>query len=158
MLYDAKQIRTANMLPDRSADIEFLEPTITKQSFADECDINNIVASNASFKPLTPEEYAQLNFADLGDGLDFQYHQNYMAEATSAFNRLPANERERFENDPARFLDFFSKPENTEEAIALGYATRRPMPPSEQLSEEEPDMIPNPNKKTPKKPAEQAVE
>jgi phage internal scaffolding protein len=133
-LYDPSMIRTSNMIPLRDTDVEFIEPTLTKQSFLEETDINNIVASNASFAPLTPEEYSKLNFADLGDGLDFQTNQNYIAQAQTAFFSLPATVRERFANNPSNLLDFVQNPANLEEAIALGIATRRPQASSEPLS------------------------
>lgn len=128
-LFEPKHIRTGNMQSDRSSDIHFDPeelPSLTQQQFRDECDINNIVNyhhDNGFFPRINP---LPGQFSDLGDGLDFKAHHDYMAEALSAFNSLPAKLRDRFEHDPAKLLDFVSDPKNQDEAIELGLATRRP--------------------------------
>jgi phage internal scaffolding protein len=50
------------------------------------------------------------------------YHemQNVIADANSAFASLPATVRARFENDPAKYIEFVSDENNLEEARELG--------------------------------------
>jgi len=134
VLYSA--IRTPNMVSDRSADMVFDESytpdggvtypamSVTKQAFAQECDINYILKNNAMLAPLTPEEYSKFNFLDLGTSIDYHLAKNYLIEAENAFMSLDANIRARFENSPAQFLDFVQNPSNQEELIRMGLATR----------------------------------
>lgn len=144
-LYDPAEIRTLNMGSSRSSDLVCPEEEgLTQQQFADETDINNIVKRDLNGQPI-PINEATPQFADFGDATDYQTHQNYIAEANSAFFSLPAETRYRFKNDPAELLDFVQNPANQEEAIALGLATRRPEAPP---VEDEPEFIPNPKKST----------
>lgn len=136
--YSPSQIRTPNMLPDRSADvhldperaeklpdgtIHYPDASQTRQAFAQECDINYILKNNALVAPLTPEQYSRLNFQDLGTSIDFHAAKNYLFEAERSFMSLPAAIRSRFENNPGHFLDFVQNPANAEELIAMGLAT-----------------------------------
>ena len=128
-LYMYAEIRTPNMLPDRSADIVFqvdkdgnpLE-SLTQQQFQRECDINFIVKQNQDTGLISHVNHRMPQFGDFGDATDFQSALNYLQEANDAFMSLDAHVRARFQNDPAQLLDFLTNPENIEEAIKLGLA------------------------------------
>lgn len=104
-----------------------LEPmlSMTKQSEMDACDINNILKqySPAGLQQLISENAARGQYADLPDEIDYQTSLNTVIAAQASFGTLPAKVRERFLNDPARFLEFLSRPENAQEAVDLGLAT-----------------------------------
>lgn len=118
------QIRTPNMLPDRSADVVFEEDTsMTQQQFLRECDINVIVEQNAKTGFISHVNPVPASWGDFGDSTDFHSAQNYLIEANQAFMSLDAHVRARFANDPAQLLDFLSRPENGDEAVKLGLAT-----------------------------------
>lgn len=91
----------------------------TKQSFKAECDINTIVAR---FLRTGIMDFAQKNEARYGDctGMEYQSALYTVAAAKSLFNDLPAALRNRFENEPALFLDFVQDERNREEALELG--------------------------------------
>lgn len=96
--------------------------SMTKQEFVKECDVNNIIKS---FQPGTMhallQQYAmQGRFEDLPEPLDFQAALEIQMEAERAFMDLPSKVRERFGQDPARFLDFMHNPDNKDEAQSLG--------------------------------------
>lgn len=110
-------------------------PSLTKQAFKDECDINKIVERHAAQGTL--DEYLGLSFQqrsgqylDLSESVDFQTAHNIVQNAQNAFNSLPARVRERFQNDPGQFLEFMSDPKNAEEAVTLGLAEKvsNPLP------------------------------
>lgn len=107
-------------------------PSRTKQEFRDECDINNILAQYRQTGMIRhiSARAAQGAYMDLPDPVDFQMSTNIILEATSAFMTLPSKVRERFFNDPERFLQFMADPANQDEAIKLGLATRVPDPES----------------------------
>lgn len=106
--------------PKRKVAISF-EPGFgrTKQSFKDECDVNNIMARYIRTGVL---EFRQRHEPRYGDctGADFQFYMNEIAKANSMFADMPAQLRARFENDPAKFLDFVQNPKNLDEARELG--------------------------------------
>lgn len=91
----------------------------TQQSFADECDINNIMARYEQ-TGLLPENPFEPRFGDTTMLPAFHEAQNIIATANETFAALPAKIRERFHNDPAQYLDFFSNDENFDEAVRLG--------------------------------------
>ena len=59
-------------------------------------------------------------FADVSNVDSFASMQIHAAEARTAFERMPAKLRFRFDNDPEKLLAFLDNPENKEEAIKLG--------------------------------------
>jgi len=105
-------------------------PSMTKQSFAAECDINNIIKHYKISGQLAhiSAKAAQGAYTDLPDNIDFQESMNTVLRAQQSFSTLPAHTRARFGNDPEQFLAFMADPANQEEAIRLGLATRAPEP------------------------------
>lgn len=110
--------------------IEFKEPSLTKQAFAEEADINTIVRRFG----LTGELPDGLQVPESGDFVNaLNYHEsmNVIRKAEESFMELPAEVRARFRNDPGEFMDFVHKKENLEEARKLGIAMPAPAAPVE---------------------------
>lgn len=108
--------------------------SMTKQSEMEACDIHNVLRqySDAGLRQLITENQARGQYADLPDDLDYQNALNTIIAGNVAFASLPSATRERFHNNPAEFLEFFSNPENQDEAIKLGLATdNRPPAPAD---------------------------
>lgn len=112
-------------LPDRRTGELVKEPSMTKQSFMQECDINNIIKSYqvTGIWSHINERAQQGVYADLPDPIDFQESLNLVHQAEQSFASLPSSVRSRFENDPTKFLEFMADPANQEEMIKLGLAT-----------------------------------
>lgn len=112
-----------------------IPPSMTKQSFVDECDINNILREYSVSGQLRHiSQRAELGmYADLPDQTDFQTALNIVLEGQQAFDTLPAKVRNRFNNNPAEFLEFMADPANQDEIISLGLAkdNRPPAPPAD---------------------------
>lgn len=91
----------------------------TGQEFAEDADINNIMARYV--KTGTVPMFVDRQMLD-GDLHVMSYHemQNVIADANSAFNSLPAIVRARFDNDPAKFVDFAINEQNVDELRELG--------------------------------------
>lgn len=111
---------------------EFTKPSLTKQSFRDECDINRIMQR---FKKLCSSDYLQNfnnviggSYGDFSDVGDYRSALDQVMRAQGLFDALPAIVRKRFDNDPAFFLDFVSNPDNLEEMRSLGLV--KPVSPS----------------------------
>lgn len=91
----------------------------TKQSFKQECDVNHIMAR---FQKTGVLDFASRYEAQYGDvsGVNFTAAMQVIADAKTMFNEMPARVRDRFRNDPAKFLDFINNPLNKDEARELG--------------------------------------
>lgn len=107
-------------------------PSMTRQSEMEACDIHNVLRqfSQQGFEQLVRDNAARGQYADLTALPDYQAALDTVIQAQAAFAALPSQVRERFQNDPSRFIDFLSRPENQDEAIRLGLAadTRTPEP------------------------------
>lgn len=91
----------------------------TKQEFADECDINILLARYQNSGELPNLNEREPQYLD-ATGYDYQTQMEFIAGAKSLFNELPSSVRNRFSNDPAQFLDFTSNPNNREEMAQMG--------------------------------------
>jgi len=113
----------------------------TKQSFKDECDINNILKKYQKSSILEHVNTHQGDYSDLGDLPSYQESLNIIINAKNSFNTLPSSIRKQFENDPAQFLDFVSNPENKSAMAEMGLLKPEkpenfsPAPPVENISE-----------------------
>lgn len=120
--HDSNKTAFKNELVDPATGEVTHPPSVAKQEFKDQCDVNNIIKS---FK-LTGQinhinaQAMMGRFEDLPDEIDFQTSLNTIRDASQAFEALPAKLRDRFGNDPAQFLAFLSDPDNLDEARRLG--------------------------------------
>lgn len=97
-----------------------VEPTLTKQSLAEDCDINVIMARFEKTGLLSHTNEASPRYGDFADVVDYDESLRVVMEADEAFMSLPAKVRARFENDPAQLIEFVRDPANAVEALALG--------------------------------------
>lgn len=105
-------------------------PSLTKQEFKREADINNILKQYSKTGMLTHLNVRAREgmYADLPDAVDFQESLHLVRQAETTFMTLPAKLRDRFGNDPAEFLAFCSDPRNLDEMRELGLAIKPPLP------------------------------
>lgn len=101
------------------------EPSMTKQEFKDECDVNNIikefsVTGMAQHLSQRPEL-----FEDLPQPFELQDALNMAAQAQASFMAVPAKIRAQFENDPVAFMAFVHDPANQQQLIEWGLAKER---------------------------------
>ena len=96
------------------------DATRAKQSFASECDINNIMARYQKTGLVTHVAAHQGNYTDLPAYDDFHASMNAVTAANSSFASLPSSVRSRFHNDPGEFLDFVQDKANADEMVSMG--------------------------------------
>lgn len=109
------------MPSNRLGDISFDgEQSLTKQSEAAACDINNIMGQYERTGLIPHVSQYQGQYGDLGDSLSYHESMNAVIAAQTAFESLPASIRSRFGNDPAAFLDFVNDDANREEMGRMG--------------------------------------
>lgn len=94
--------------------------SMTKQEHKDECDINRIM-SRALRTGVLPGSAPVGRYGDFSQATDYQAALDTLMRAEEQFGHLPAATRDRFENDPSKFLAWIhSDAANLEEAHKLG--------------------------------------
>lgn len=106
-------------------------PSMAKQEFKAECDINNIIKQFSATGMIrhVSARAAEGRYEDLPDPQEFQESLHIIKEATDAFMTLPAKIRDRFQQDPEQFLAFCSDPKNEDEMRSLGILNPLTPPP-----------------------------
>lgn len=95
------------------------EPSLTDQQYKQECDLNFIV--NQYVKTGTPIPQSPVSYADLTSVEDYQDALLTVSTYKTAFELLPAEERERFEGKVEKYLEFIVNPANLKESYEKGY-------------------------------------
>lgn len=136
-------------MEDRPFSIRFPGPGRTKQSFAEECDINHMLRTyQHGGRPPAVNRMAG-RFGDFSQIPDLHSALNQVKEADYAFAMLPATLRARFNNDAGELLEFMADPANAAEAVELGLVDEeQPTPdpePVEPAPEPQPDPDPEPS-------------
>lgn len=101
-------------------------PSMTKQSFAEECDINTIVRRfgvTGELPPLPPPSNVEFDQV-----YDFQSAMNAIRAGEESFASLPAETRTLFNNSPAQFLHFVNDDDNRAQAELWGLVPPRAAP------------------------------
>jgi len=91
-----------------------------QQHHKDDCDINTILARFAKTGELPHMIKREPRYGDFSDPVDYLEAMNTVAFANEQFASLSSTVRERFMNDPHRFLEFASDPANADEMARLG--------------------------------------
>ncbi|UDN67501.1 internal scaffolding protein [robinz microvirus RP_34] len=106
-------------------------PSMTKQEFKGECDINNIIKAYSQTGMINhiAANAQQGRYEDLPDQHDFQDAMALVQGAEASFMSLPSKVRDRFGNEPSRFLEFVSDPANATEMHQLGLLRPDYVPP-----------------------------
>ena len=104
--YDGKQERQQVCFKDCKG--------LTHQEQKDQCDINNILDKYARTGLINHVNRYEGQYGDVSS-IDYQTMQNQVAEVNSMFADLPAKERQRFNNDPAQFLEFVATQQNVDD-------------------------------------------
>ncbi|QCQ84809.1 internal scaffolding protein [Blackfly microvirus SF02] len=103
-------------------------PSLTRQEFLDECDINTIMAHYEANGVISHVNRAAPQYIDLTTmPPDYQTALGLLAEAETAFMTLPATVRREFNNDPQEFVAFASDPENLPQMRTWGLAPPAPV-------------------------------
>jgi phage internal scaffolding protein len=95
--------------------------SMTQQSDHDRCCIHNVIERykrtgllpQRTVAPIDPEKH-------IPDGITYHEAMNTLVAAQDAFDALPSDLRERFDEDPQKYCEFVNDPENKEEMEKLG--------------------------------------
>lgn len=105
-------------------------PSCTKQAMRDECDINGIMRRFERTGLITHNAVREAYFDDVSEVPDFATAVETVRKASEMFMSLPAKIRSRFDNEPARYVEFCSDPANSDEMIQLGLKPAPDAPPA----------------------------
>lgn len=99
------------------------EPSLAQQHFKEECDINTIL-QKFSITGILPEAPLSPRYGDFSGISDYHTALNRVIAAQDEFEALPAQIRARFDNDPAKLIEFLDNDANRPEAEELGLVER----------------------------------
>jgi len=101
------------------------EDGMTKQSFLPQTDVNAIIERHTRMGTLSHLEQWGGQYGDL-TGFNFQDAQNQIAKANSMFEKLPAEIRREFNQDPEQFFEYVNDPENKDDLATKLPALAKP--------------------------------
>lgn len=108
---------------------DFSEGGRTRQEFADECDINVLLARYEKTGVLNHYSQVEPVYMDLSSVPDLQESLVVMREAERAFMTLPAQVRREFDNDAVKFVEYAQNPENIDKMREWKLAPPLPVEP-----------------------------
>lgn len=89
-----------------SCPLFFTQSSLTKQSFKDSCDVNNIVKRWTDTGIVAHTSISKASFGDFSSSDDYFSALNKVSAVDDLFFDLPAVVRSHFSNDPSKLLDF----------------------------------------------------
>lgn len=101
---------------------------MTVQADRDDADINKIISRFQKSGQLPPTLNGEPFYGDVSEIGDFQDCLIKVQEGRRLFDQYPAEVRERFDNDPAKMIEFLADEGNRAEAEELGLVVPRPKP------------------------------
>lgn len=104
------------------------EEGMTQQQFKDEVDINTIV-KRFNLTGQMPTGVRLPTYGDFTGVDDYHSAMNALREAEQAFMAFPAELRDKFSNDPQKFLEYVEDESKLEESYELGIRQRPPEQP-----------------------------
>lgn len=99
-------------------------PTMTKQSMADECNINTIMKKYRKTGQLPAMIRKDPQYGDFSEVPSYLESLNIVHKAQEQFSGLPARIRREFDNNPAKFLEFCHDPKNGQKLVEMGLAVK----------------------------------
>lgn len=107
----------------------FTEESLTQQHFTRDADLNTIVKRyGISDGAIPPAALDGRYYGDFSNVYEFRDILDHAREAMNKFNKLPADLRAQFNNDPAVLHDWVMDPVNAAEAVELGLLAKTPTP------------------------------
>jgi len=94
---------------------------LTEQNHKDETDINQIVRKYNKTGLIDHLNQFEKQYGDM-TGYDYQDAMNTIAAANTMFEGLPSAIRNKFDNDPAKFINFVDDEANADKLVEMGLA------------------------------------
>lgn len=107
--------------------IKFTEKSLTQQHLKDETNINRIMEKYERSGVITHLSSRIAQYGDFSNVGTFHQAMVKLQEAQNLFNDVPSEIRKKFDNDPAKFIEFCSDENNIEELREMGLAEPAPV-------------------------------
>lgn len=101
---------------------------LTRQEFADECDINVLMARYEKTGVITHYSRKEPAYFDASEVPDLATALHMAEEAERAFMQLPASARREFDNDAVKFVEYAQDPANLPRMREWGLAPPEAVP------------------------------
>lgn len=105
-------------------------PSVVRQEFAFDSDINNILKRYATtgwlVDPSSPRNDRKPTYDDWSKAPSYQDSLDIVIKAEEKFDALPVQIRQRFNYNPQALLNFLADPKNYDEAVALRLISPKP--------------------------------
>lgn len=115
-----KEFRTAYG-PKPRVSVEFPEMGRTRQEFKKDCDINRILGQFRKTGTIAHLAKYQGQYGEFTE-MDFTEAMLFIKDTEEMFYSIPANIRAKFDNDPAKFVDFATDENNIAQMREWGLA------------------------------------
>lgn len=125
------EVYSAHVKPDEDFAFYCDDDGLTRQEFADECDINVLLAQYERTGVLNHYSSRTPQYLDVSDVPDLAHALEAVERAETAFMTLPASARREFDNDPVKFVEFAQDPANLPRMREWGLAPPAPQPSAE---------------------------
>ena len=96
--------------------------TLTEQHHKDRCSILKIMKQYDRTGLITHVNRSTSEYGDFTTVNEYQENLNMVIAAQDSFSKLPSDIREEFANDPGRFFEFATNPDNADRMVELGLA------------------------------------
>lgn len=124
------------------------DPGQVQQHLAEETDVNYIMSKYRRTGELRHVTKMAGEYGDFSNAPDYKSAIERIMAADNLFMELPARVRDRFNNDPAQFIEFATDGRNIDELRKMGLAPEAPKPPEPHLVK----VVSEPDGPEPKKP------
>lgn len=102
-------------------------PSLTRQEFAADCDINNIMATYETTGVISHVNQKAPQYLDVTDVPDLAESIRVVQEASAAFMALPAATRREYDNDPIKFVEAIQSGDEATMAKAREWGLLEPL-------------------------------
>lgn len=104
-------------------------PSLTKQSFKDECDVNVVVRNHAQTGMWAHLNPRSPTYGDFTLAVGLEAAMDLVDQAQSDFDELPADVRAACKNDPVQLLHQLADPVAAQTLVDLGLPLHKSEPP-----------------------------
>jgi phage internal scaffolding protein len=95
--------------------------SLTQQHYKEECDVINIIKRHDRNGIIEHVQRGQARYGDFSEVADYREALDLVRDAQDEFMTIPSDIRKKFDNDPGKFYEFVSNPDNKEELKTMGF-------------------------------------
>ena len=100
--------------------------SLTQQHFQEECDIVNIIKRHDRNGIIEHVHRGQARYGDFSEVSDYREALDLVKNAQEEFMTIPSDIRKQFDNNPGKFYEFITNPDNKTELEQMGFINKTP--------------------------------